>query len=832
MQNTLDSQNADENKVRLNKITAYGRTQSPYQSSAGEITRSVIESNPNGNGDITSILKLLPNVQFNNASGSSATPGEISPANISISGGVPYQNSFQLDGFEMNNDLDPAGSNTNLQQRQRGGMSQGLNIDTSLLDSIVVQDSNISAAYGRFSGGVIEANIRKPRTDGWHAGASWQYTQDKLTNYHLYDSYMSNFANGTNENYQDDFSKHILRANVEGYVTKNLGIVAAFSTARSSMPNTYTSNAGTFTQDQKRVSDNYLIKLHYNPTERFTLEANLTYAPQDNTYFTPNFKNSRYRMRSGGLQGGLKALYNSDLGLWTTSLGYSRLENSRRSDVNYYTMLNGAEGQFGSVDQIQNNLTLKSDMQFNPIEALAVMHAFRVGAEAIYQDATRDRIEDSHMYIYGNGLTNIPTGQSWNGLPDSFGFISANATQYYQRMGVIKAGKTSFSTTTYGLYAEDDVNADLGSGGALNARLGVRLDGDNYMNKHKFAPRFSLSYIAPWEESYKTQFTFGANRYYSRNLLAYRFYADAINSRVAYCRSGVNDAWQEWAGAGTCTQIGPVPPVFSNGIVTTGNRLDSLDVPYDDELMFGISQNLFGLFSANAKYIHREGKDQINTILQGNTQYFGNGGRTRANIFTLSLSNIAPIETKGVRHHYLLALDWSDTKRNFNTHSADYSLSDAVAYNGAVTTYANMPAQNYNQPWTLRLNTTHSFNISRTKWVWSNFLRYRGSVERVVLESLAGTGGCTAGNLGGCDAYSTKKIPNAFTWDMRLGFEVDVWRKNTLYVNVDIYNLLDTKNVTTLSGADGVLLYGIPSNAAVMAYELGRQIWVQIGYKL
>lgn len=139
--------------------------------SGSSLDKNTLNSAPNGNGDITSALKVLPNVQFDNAQLSSNTPGEIDPANISISGGLFYQNNFQLDGFNMNNDLDPAsnasGSSGGASQGLRGGQrSQGFNIDTSLLESIVVLDSNIGAAYGGFTGGVVEANVRNPRRDG------------------------------------------------------------------------------------------------------------------------------------------------------------------------------------------------------------------------------------------------------------------------------------------------------------------------------------------------------------------------------------------------------------------------------------------------------------------------------------------------------------------------------------------------------------------------------------------------------------------------------------------------------------------------------------------
>ena len=48
------------------------------------IDRQMIENLPSGNGDITSLLRTNPNVQFDNSQLSSKNPGEIAPADISI----------------------------------------------------------------------------------------------------------------------------------------------------------------------------------------------------------------------------------------------------------------------------------------------------------------------------------------------------------------------------------------------------------------------------------------------------------------------------------------------------------------------------------------------------------------------------------------------------------------------------------------------------------------------------------------------------------------------------------------------------------------------------
>ena len=167
--NEGDNQKESDLK-KLDTIYTIGRldSTSKYQGRT-TLDSNVLESNPTGNGDITSILRILPNVQFDNSQLKSTTPGEIDPANISISGGLYYQNSFLLDGFNINNDLDPAISGGNLNPASvtaLPGRSQGLNIDTSLLESISVQDSNVSAAYGGFSGGKHKEGKAEIRSKG------------------------------------------------------------------------------------------------------------------------------------------------------------------------------------------------------------------------------------------------------------------------------------------------------------------------------------------------------------------------------------------------------------------------------------------------------------------------------------------------------------------------------------------------------------------------------------------------------------------------------------------------------------------------------------------
>ena len=117
---------------------------------------------PAGNGDIGSLLKINPAVQFDNGQLSGFSPGEISPAEVSINGAAFYQNNFTLDRMGMNNAIDPGTEATPYRLYGGPGSSQAMAVDTRLLGNITALDSNISAAWGGFTGGVVDATTRKP----------------------------------------------------------------------------------------------------------------------------------------------------------------------------------------------------------------------------------------------------------------------------------------------------------------------------------------------------------------------------------------------------------------------------------------------------------------------------------------------------------------------------------------------------------------------------------------------------------------------------------------------------------------------------------------------
>jgi len=196
-----------------------------------------------------------------------------------------------------------------------------------------------------------------------------------------------------------------------------------------------------------------------------------------------------------------------------------------------------------------------------------------------------------------------------------------------------------------------------------------------------------------------------------------------------------------------------------------------------------------------------------------------------------------PLEFLGMRHTMLFAFDWTNVKRNFQDYASSISTAqlddDDILWEGEVVAWSQKPASNYNRPYTFRLSTTHSFNIGRTRWLWNNFFRYREGYRASALVSYGRKNGGRVYNeelynkdYAHLDQYAGQWLAGAFNWDMRIGFEVNVWRGNTLFLNLDIYNVLDTKARTILTQG-----YAGTSTRPSIGYELGRQLWIQVGYK-
>ena len=803
---------ANELLIKSTPITAMA----PVYQGEQVVDRQMIESLPSGNGDITSLLRTNPNVQFDNGQLSSKTPGEIAPANISINGARPWQNLFVVDGMSMNNDLDPG--NTNDDFDELPGRSQGLALDTDLLNDIKVYDSNVPAQYGGFNGGVIEANTRDPKAD-FHGKISVQMSRSEWTRYHLNedDPDLESFEAGFGNNNQPEFKKLITRTTLEGHLTENLGLLGSFSRKDSTMPTrvfavsnqTETANQ---TEVQTRRIDNYFLKGVWQANEDWKLDVSLTHAPETAKTFGPNSLYSDREMDAGGDSLSARLVWNAPLARVEQNLSWSQLNTSRYSDSDYMITWNtsdnknwsttpfAVEGGFGDLEETQKNLAYKLKADWNSFNWLGVDHTLQTGLELSQSSASYERAKPYSSFgmakaSYCTALDPLcvmgPTLSNWDG-------------QYANKMTVTQ-GKIAFDTRSWALYLQDEMRYKR-----LTVRPGVRVDGDDYMNQVTVAPRLAIELDVFGDGT--TRITGGANRYYGRNLYTYRLRDGVAAMSTEYTRANPGADW------------------VKSKRTANDSKFNQLNVPYDDELTLGLSHVQWNTEFA-VKYVNRKGRQQISrawgsqigepsedtSTLAANYYTYYNGGKSDSDIYTLTITPLQVFALGSTRTTGQVAMDWSKIN---NTGLSSYTASigaiyvedPTIQYDGKFMKYSDMPASNYNRPWTARLTTITE--VEPLHLTWSNFLRYRDGYRRI-----AYTGKKV--DYQGTQAYVWDETPfsGALTWDTRVAWEMPTTKDQAVFVNLDVTNLLDKEIV------------GSTETSGLPTYEVGRQFMLEVGYK-
>lgn len=814
---------AANGQLELHETLVLGNTEENSYQGATVINHKAVQNFPGANGDITKLLQMHPAVQFSGSQQSSNNPGEIDPADISINGAKFWQNNFMIDGISINNDLDPGahGYSESRQFDAAPSRSYGIALDADLLEEVKVYDSNVPAEYGGFNGGVIDSITRRPTQD-FHGKFSYALSRSEWTKYHITEADQSNFDSSTDEQYTPEFEKTTLRGTLEGHLTDNFGAIFSFSQRRSTMPlnlydNNYTSPNNDSREDQTRQLDSYLLKTYWDVNDRLTLETTLLKAPQENTLFRANYLDSKYTNINGGQQGAIKATWEGDSARWTHTLAYTDLYSSRRADaddiINWYyseaknwgnptsNSSRSGEGSFGNLDQTQKGLDYSLKVDWETLRFAGANHAFTAGLDLGQKKATWERKE---------------TGQGVSGFTRDKGTSCANddpwcsvsplrngdTRQWANSRTEYGAGKIQVEETTWALYAQDAIQI-----GKLGLRPGVRFEGDDYMDQKTLSPRFAGDYDFFGDRS--TVLVFGANRYYGRNLFKYRLADGRQAMNTLYRRATQTSAW-----------------VGSTNLNTT--RFSTLDIPYDDELTLGLEQRWLDT-DFSLKYVHRKGHDKIvktNVRVLGEDPLAGyttlytkytNEGSSESDNVSLTITPVQPIRVLNSLTSLQVALNWSQTKDAYGSYDSsvdadEYDNSDVI-YKGSRMPYNELPASDFNRPWTARLSTITE--IPQWNLTISNFFRYRGAYEQII-----DTGRDV--DVGGesLAVYDVAKVSPAPTWDLKVKWEIPTAKEQALFMAVDVTNVTDRVNTIVSS-----------SSTARTTYEIGRQYWLEVGYR-
>ncbi|MBZ7986689.1 TonB-dependent receptor plug domain-containing protein [Campylobacter canadensis] len=747
----------------------------------------------NANKDISSILKYNPNVSFDVSNNSSFDGANIKPDNISINGSLFYQNNFTLDGISITNDIDPAGSNTALDDKgQFSTPSQGIFLNTNILDNIELLDSFIPARYGNFTGGIINSKTKNPSKD-FSGYINFGFTSSKLTKtlypdcdysdkscqarISTYENDLSNTSSKTWQKYNSNFA-------LSGKFNEKLGILFNFSDLRSiktKPSNTFNKN----TYKIKNINQNLLLKLNYITNNDYILTPSIFYAPSFEQYNASDNKNGYYELNQNNLISKINLFYSNDIFELDSNISYSKLNYNRKSDTsimkiwqssninNWSNSKIAKEGSTTKVNKEQNTLSLDFDFKYffdnNTLNSgfvfdkTSIKHQIDPSA-AIYARATK---------LTGDCLANDEACLKDNSFNNSGQFLST----LLKYDGTLHKIRQNY----YAFYLEDEFNYN-----DFTFRFGARADYNDLYNNFNLAPRIKASY----EFNDDSKIKLGYARYYGRMPYAYILNSMISSSNQTYTRKTAQDSWKLIAD-------------FKEAKMSN----KKLKTPYDDEIAFLYHQKISN-FNFDFKYVFRNSKEQIMTakskrlgIIEADGKektYYANIGKIKNHNFSLTLANANNIDIFGIKNDFALIANYTIHKKNIQDYTTDlFSLLDSstmpdkngrvydkenIMWEGKVIKIENKPILNFSKPWTLRLATTHKYN----NFTLVNFIHYEAGFD------YENSYDYILNDTTKMKAYEVTHQKSSILYDLKFKYEQKIKKVDT-YASIDITNVFNTK---------------------------------------
>lgn len=803
-ENMIKPNQQQETTVTLNPIIA--KAEKEQEAGKTVYTKEDLGKTPNSSKNITDFLKVNPNIQFSNNFRSGLQQGELSPAEISINGGLAYDNKFLINGMSINNNINPVGAGTSISATEILGNSQTVAVNTDLICNIKVLDSNVSAEYGEFTGGVVSAETCAPKTEVGkiHGNIIYDYTSDSWSKINFPDQEsLDAYEDSKNEAKQPFFTKQGVSATLYGNLTDQLGF-NAFGSFRHSLIPLKTNFTDPSEFDQTRTASNYGVEFFYTPSDKTTLKVGTQLFENSGKYYNSTFLHSENTQQSDSQSFyiNLKNKFNfvdieQQLNYQTQTSSRDAEQDAyiwaRSSTKNWYPSLSTQSyGNYGSITQQEEKLEYSIKAKFEPIQFAKVSHQFKMGAGYGHYNAYWERLNNSNNYY--NATKNIKNlncyaadGNQYDACDEGNG----NDGQFATLRNVYQAGKIDIQQDRWHAYIEDSMNINP----YIQTTLGLRTDYDSLTKNNNIAPRSSLV-LKPFGDQ-KLSITAGWNRYYGLNSFANELQDQKGLLQTREKRTNVSDIW--------------LPDLTYNQ--TTNLRAD-LDTPYSDESVFAINTNIWNI-NAGLKYVQRDNKDQLRQQ-QGNKSY-DNSGQSESNILTFSLNNIKPLKLKDSLHHLSLNADITKTKRNFDTFdSTFYTGTPQIYYDGRLIDAEDKPADNYNTPWTIRLDWNIGF--SNIPLNINNYLSYRaGTPAMKKTLSTSKTGFVYELDGKKYDTYTPYETKNAFNWDMRTTYAIPTSKNTKTILGLTINNVINRKNEYVVSG--------------IATPEIGRQFIADVTFK-
>lgn len=785
------------------------------------ITAEQIRKMPTRNGSITELLKNNPNVQFSNKADSSNTAGELQPENISFHGEKFYQNNYMIDGLSNNNTINPGANNGELSNSPDGysptdlpaGGAQSFWVNSELIDSIEVYDSNVSAKYGDFTGGVVDAKLKDPNLQRASGRISYRTTNDSLTKYHVDETITDDFNHATSLTYQPQFTKNFYSATINQPISDKAGLIFSYNRQESTIP--YYHAFLNEWSDQKRLSETFLLKGSYLADNGDTLRATAMYSPHESTYLKKDVKNGAFTNEGGGYRFNVEWEHIADWGKMNSLLGYQHEQNHVEHTSDYYaswyskyrgvesdtidwnstgteasTTRYGYYGGYGEFETQKNTYTAKQSFEVNPFKLAGINHQVDLGWQLDLYNASYHRLRDAYT------SRGTPTWDTSTVCQSSDNYC-IDGEQYFKSRTLYPARSVKGNYTNYSAYLQDSLTF-----GRFEITPGLRVNYDDYLQNMNVAPRLATSFDVFSDRT--SRFFAGANRYYAQNMLAYKL-RNGISQNYVQTRSSASSDWV-------------------TGDLTTASYdydVSKLKTPYSDELNLGLSQRLFDTVWT-LKYVHRNGKDQFgrsSTTDDNGKKYYvlTNDATTKGNTVSLTIEPISPYKFKYADVKWSFGANYSKNKSSSQAYYDQGNTDNTmVIFDNKLMEKGDMDALDYNTPWTTFLNVdTHFSGLNLN---WSQRLGYTaGYTGYSTTTYLCSSSDPICGTYdGSATLYTPVKYDNYITYDWRFLYTQPLFKNQSLEISLDVLNVFNTAIETNRNF----------STNAVTSYKMGRQIWL------
>lgn len=781
----------------------------PIDSGLSRFDARSVETRAPGSGDAIDILRRLPNTQFAIERGTRVDEDslrDLRPEMISISGGRPTDNLFTLDGIGANSLFEmstPGSRGTSPAHFEdvAGVSAQSIFIDTNLIGGISVRDSNVSAEFGRFTGGVVEIVTREPARR-YGVQGSVGYTGSDLTSFKVPDS----FTGARPE--EPEYSRYRWSLSADLPINERLGLLVAYNQSRAESTYHRGASYGGGAYGSESLSENYLVKALYELPDGMRLTAQVTHAPYRSEFEGQNGIRNRILTHGGGTTAKLSLDGVHGAADWKLELNHAWSDMDREApqynfsrpaggSVNWCAASSCTEGGFGDINQSQHDTTVLGRWN-QPLGG----GDLRLGFDYDRIQAQKQRPEENRAYQ--RGTYDVRTACA---SPTDLACVAGeHALTRYISYQPFDFDVGIDAVSLWGEYTRDWVG--------ITVRAGLRYDYESFLGNHNLSPRLSVSRALPW---WGITATAGLNRYYGRSFLSYAV-REKRPSNLTYERTGVltggklmfSENWR-------LTTVG-TPATYRNA---------DLDTPYNDEatLAFTGPAPLIG-GEWRVKGVYREGHDLI-TSSTTETLTYDDVGRPRTYRVSRATNegqseyaggSVQYLRTIG-RHGFTFSTSFSKTKSNAVT---EYDIDEEeelgatlVVHNGQIVSLLDVARQNdrfdYASPFVASLDWS-------SRWVDDRLslnvaMRYRGGFDRIedtgVNERIGGVN---------YDVYGLIEYDPSVDVDLNASFDLVRENGRQAAIEARVSNLFDTvpyKNI------------GFTTNP----YQLGRVVWVGVNFR-